>query len=219
VRLDMGAAGRQIPDAEAAPRPTQFSRAYSETLVLARLHLAHFRRHVVDVYRSRCCVCVLAEQHAGVVHPHQVLSRSDAATAGPYLLGACVDPAPPTAHGDSSNIDGARDTDPFTMELRVLPGATGRVAVWAVMVTRVVAVLIGWRSAVNKIGLAPHRVTLPVSRVCPSTSGELAQCRRGRTGFARRSRSTLRAFPYQAGRPIPAPSCHRSRRLCACCLG
>jgi putative restriction endonuclease len=62
VRLDLGAASQQLPDAEAAPMPAQFSRAYAETLVRARLHQAHFRRHVLDVYRSRCCVCVLAER-------------------------------------------------------------------------------------------------------------------------------------------------------------
>lgn len=62
VRLDLGAASQQIVDAEAAPMPAQFSRAYAETLVLARLHQAHFRRHVLDAYRARCCVCVLAER-------------------------------------------------------------------------------------------------------------------------------------------------------------
>lgn len=62
VRLDLGAANRSLADADAAPMPPTFSRAYAETIVLARLHQAHFRRHVLDVYRSRCCVCTLGER-------------------------------------------------------------------------------------------------------------------------------------------------------------
>jgi putative restriction endonuclease len=62
LTLDLGAAGREIVDAEAAPMPGMFSRAYAKTIVVARLHQAHSRRHVLDVYRARCCICVLAER-------------------------------------------------------------------------------------------------------------------------------------------------------------
>lgn len=62
VRLNLGAANQEIADTDSAPTPPTFSRAYAETIVLARLHQAHFRRHVLDVYRSRCCVCILRER-------------------------------------------------------------------------------------------------------------------------------------------------------------
>ena len=52
VRLNLGAASQEIADAESAPAPTAFSKAYAETIVMARLHQARFRRATLDAYRQ-----------------------------------------------------------------------------------------------------------------------------------------------------------------------
>lgn len=46
----------------AAPPPSIFAKAYTTSLVQARLHQAHFRRDVLHAYRDRCCVCELGER-------------------------------------------------------------------------------------------------------------------------------------------------------------
>ncbi|WP_437331897.1 HNH endonuclease [Sorangium sp. So ce394] len=37
-------------------------KAYTETIVKARLHLVHFRPQTLAAYRERCCVCELRER-------------------------------------------------------------------------------------------------------------------------------------------------------------
>jgi len=61
VTLNLAAATIEVANAEAAPMPAAFSRAYAETIVKARLHQAHFRKATLRAYRSRCCVCALNE--------------------------------------------------------------------------------------------------------------------------------------------------------------
>ncbi|WP_437313102.1 HNH endonuclease [Sorangium sp. So ce385] len=45
-----------------APIPAPFSKAYTETIVKARLHQAHFRRQTLAAYQERCCICELRER-------------------------------------------------------------------------------------------------------------------------------------------------------------
>jgi len=46
-------------DTQAGVVLREIQRAYGETTVQTRLHQAYFRRDVLSVYRSRCCVCEL----------------------------------------------------------------------------------------------------------------------------------------------------------------
>ena len=46
-------------DTQAGIVVREIQRAYGETTVQTRLHQAYFRRDVLSVYRSRCCVCEL----------------------------------------------------------------------------------------------------------------------------------------------------------------
>ena len=46
-------------DTQAGVVLREIQRAYGETTVQTRLHQAYFRRDVLTVYRSRCCVCEL----------------------------------------------------------------------------------------------------------------------------------------------------------------
>jgi putative restriction endonuclease len=61
VRLGLAAAQQDVAGV-AAPVPTPFAKAYAETIVMARLHQAHFRRQTLDAYRNRCCICELQER-------------------------------------------------------------------------------------------------------------------------------------------------------------
>jgi putative restriction endonuclease len=61
VRLNLAAA--QIEEAGVPPpTPTVFSKAYAESIVMARLHQAHFRRQTLAAYKERCCICELRER-------------------------------------------------------------------------------------------------------------------------------------------------------------
>lgn len=53
-----------VADAEgiSTPQPSVFSKQYAETITMARLHQAHFRREVLGAYGGRCCVCELRER-------------------------------------------------------------------------------------------------------------------------------------------------------------
>jgi len=60
-RLNLGAAQVDVANIP-APAPTPFSKAYAKTIVMARLHQAHFRRDILTAYAQRCCICELRER-------------------------------------------------------------------------------------------------------------------------------------------------------------
>jgi putative restriction endonuclease len=61
VRLGLAASQEDVAGV-AAPVPTPFAKAYAETVAMARLHQAYFRRETLDAYRNRCCICELQER-------------------------------------------------------------------------------------------------------------------------------------------------------------
>jgi putative restriction endonuclease len=61
VRLNLAPAAQEALGVP-APAPSVFSKAYAETIAMARLHQAHFRRETLSAYGHRCCVCELRER-------------------------------------------------------------------------------------------------------------------------------------------------------------
>jgi putative restriction endonuclease len=64
-------------DTEAGLVLREIRRAYGETTVQTRLHQAYFRRDVLSVYKSRCCICELRVRP--LLQGAHIVADSDAA--------------------------------------------------------------------------------------------------------------------------------------------